>query len=95
MTTDKQNRTKMGMLADQLRKHCKEKNLHCFIFTEGDKEGTNIVSGYFGDALAASAVQHLFMLKPDLVRAAIKQVEEFAAVEEWDNLVPKKLIIEP
>lgn len=97
-TTDKQNRTKMGMLADQLRRHCKTKDLRCIIFHEGDKPGTAAISGYFGDAMATSLIQHFFTWKPDLVRSAIKQIEEFAAeqpVEKTEAEPPKPLIIVP
>lgn len=81
MTTDKQNRTKMALLADQLRRHCKSKGLQCFLFSEGDTEGTNAVSGYFSDKMIASLVQHLYMWKPQLIRDAMKAVDELATPE--------------
>lgn len=93
-TTDKQNRTKAGILCEQLRKHCKSKSLQCFIFMEGDDPGKNVVAGYFSDHMIASAVQHLFMWKPELVREAIKQVEEFAGQPPAEEPT-KSLIIQP
>lgn len=85
MTTDKQNRTKMGLLADQLRRHCKSKGLKCFLFTEGDVEGTNAVSGYFGDKMTVSLIQHLYTWKKDLVLDAIKAVDDFSKPEEEEK----------
>ena len=95
-TTKKQDIKKLGILVDQVRTHCKAKNMQCLMFTEGNEDGTYAVSGYFGDGLVMSMVQHLMMWKPEIVVSAVQAMEEHMKQLEAQKEEEKpKLIIEP
>ena len=95
MTTRKQDIAKMGILADQVRKHCKSKEVQCLIFSEGEEENTNTIAGYFSDKLVIAMVHHLLVWKPDVVYSAIQSMEKAIAEIENESKDTKPLIIEP
>lgn len=95
-TTKKQDIKKLGILVDQVRTHCKAKNMQCLMFTEGNEDGTYAISGYFDNGLIMSLVQHLMVWKPDLVVSAVQVMEEhMKAAEPKAEEEKPKLIIEP
>ena len=88
----RQARKKLGLLADQVRKHAKATETYVYIFGEGEPEGTVTEAGYFSSQVLQAMIMHISQKYPGAIEEAQKRLADFAGAQEE----PKpKLIIEP
>lgn len=105
MPTDKQNRSRLSLLADQLHKHCKKHTLELFMMYSGDVEGGVKMSGHYSEQMVKNVIAHMAMNHPEVfsevVEAINKMVDEAEAnagpaeAEVVEETPAPKLVVEP